>query len=191
MSVFTKLLLRWELNIFFLAGMNRFVGSAFYVYVYVCISRSSWVTRPIHCYCDNRVTAIPQCTSQPGGRPEAAHKPSGRRHTPSSFPPRSPGLSTRCSRVVGYWILGIADSGLGPTGLTMFYPIYIFGSLFTMSDTIEPLRKLSYYRTLGQGLPETDGLHMVPIHSIVTFFCLTGLPAAITILLLFPSSIEN
>ena len=150
----------------------KVLGNFVYVYVYVCISRSSWVTRPIHCYCDNRVTAIPQCTSQPGGRPEAAHKPSGRRHTPSSFPPRSPGLSTRCSRVVGYWILGIADSGLGPTGLTMFYPIYIFGSLFTMSDTIEPLRNLSYYRTLGQGLPETDGLHMVPIHSIVTFFCL-------------------
>ena len=36
-----------------------------------------------------------------------------------------------------------------------------FGSLFTMVNPDEPLENLSYYRPLGQWLPETNGLERV------------------------------
>ena len=69
--------------------------------------------RPDHSHCSNDVTAVPRCTSQPGGRPRAAQKPSGRRHTPSSFPPGALDSNSRCCREGGILDFGCSATNSG------------------------------------------------------------------------------
>ena len=45
-----------------------------------------------------------------------------------------------------------------------------FGSLFTMVNPDEPLENLSYYRPLGQWLPETNDLERVPCSRMAFFY---------------------